>query len=176
MRTWRHRSDLPNARGRRVGRAPVGPVVLLKAFNRLGLLPRVGRGARRGGRAHPPGSAAARACRPGVRLGPHGRAAPHPGRARSEEVRDPAGARKVAADAIEEAARRKNEPADLINIVLELLVEGRYELPGNIFTKLAIGSRRKRRQAPSTLGHRTRGPSDWRSGRRRPAGSRPATY
>jgi LuxR family transcriptional regulator, maltose regulon positive regulatory protein len=38
-----------------------------------GVLPRVGRGARGGGRAHPPGSAAARACRAGVRLGPHGR-------------------------------------------------------------------------------------------------------
>jgi hypothetical protein len=80
-------------------------------------------------------------------------------------VRDPAGVRKVAADVIEEAARRKNDPAGLINIALELLVEGRYELPGNVFAKLAIGSRRERRQAPSTLGHRTCGPSDWRSGR-----------
>jgi hypothetical protein len=44
-------------------------------------------------------------------------------------VYDPAGARKVAADAIEEAARRKNDPADLINIALERLVEGSYELP-----------------------------------------------
>jgi hypothetical protein len=35
-------------------------------------------------------------------------------RARSEALHDPAGARKVAADAIEEAARRKNDPADLI--------------------------------------------------------------
>ena len=50
-------------------------------------------------------------------------------RARSEVVYDPAGARKVAADAIEEAARRKNDPADLINIALERLVEGSYELP-----------------------------------------------
>ncbi len=50
-------------------------------------------------------------------------------RARSEAVHDPAGARKVAADAIDEAARRKNEPADLINIALERLVEGSYELP-----------------------------------------------
>ncbi len=49
-------------------------------------------------------------------------------RARGEVVYDPAGARKVAADAIEEAARRKNDPADLINIALEL-VEGSYELP-----------------------------------------------
>jgi TnpA family transposase len=50
-------------------------------------------------------------------------------RARSEVVYDPAGARKVAAEAIEEAARRKNDPADLINIALERLVEGSYELP-----------------------------------------------
>jgi hypothetical protein len=50
-------------------------------------------------------------------------------RARSEVVYDPAGARKLAADAIEEAAHRKNDPADLINIALERLVEGSYELP-----------------------------------------------
>jgi TnpA family transposase len=50
-------------------------------------------------------------------------------RARGEVVYDPAGARKVAGDAIEEAARRKNDPADLINIALERLVEGSYELP-----------------------------------------------
>jgi Tn3 transposase DDE domain/Domain of unknown function (DUF4158) len=50
-------------------------------------------------------------------------------RARSEVVYDPAGARKVAAEATEEAARRKNDPADLINIALERLVEGSYELP-----------------------------------------------
>jgi hypothetical protein len=50
-------------------------------------------------------------------------------RERSEVVYDPAGARKVAAEAIEEAARRKNDPADLINIALERLVEGSYELP-----------------------------------------------
>ena len=50
-------------------------------------------------------------------------------RARSEVVYDPAGARKVAAEAITEAARRKNDPADLINIALERLVEGSFELP-----------------------------------------------
>ena len=44
-------------------------------------------------------------------------------------MHDPAGARKVAADAIKEAARRKNDPAGLINIALERLVEGGYELP-----------------------------------------------
>jgi hypothetical protein len=45
-------------------------------------------------------------------------------------VRDPAGARKVAAEAIREAATRKNNPPDLINIALERLVEGWFELPG----------------------------------------------
>jgi len=39
-------------------------------------------------------------------------------RVRGGVVYDPAGARKVAADAIEEAAKRKNDPADLINIAL----------------------------------------------------------
>ena len=32
-------------------------------------------------------------------------------------------------DAEQEAARRKNDPADLINIALERLVGGSYELP-----------------------------------------------
>jgi TnpA family transposase len=50
-------------------------------------------------------------------------------RARSEVIYDPPAARKVAAEAIEEAAHRKNDPADLINIALERLVEGSYELP-----------------------------------------------
>ena len=45
-------------------------------------------------------------------------------------VRDPAGARKVAAEAIREAATRKNNPPDLINVALERLVEGCFELPG----------------------------------------------
>src|SRR6266851_2728227 len=45
-------------------------------------------------------------------------------------VRDPAGARKVAAEAIREASTRKNNPPDLINIALERLVEGCFELPG----------------------------------------------
>jgi hypothetical protein len=45
-------------------------------------------------------------------------------------VRDPAGARKVAAVAIREAATRKNNPPDLINIALERLVEGCFERPG----------------------------------------------
>jgi Domain of unknown function (DUF4158) len=50
-------------------------------------------------------------------------------RARSEVVYDPSAARKVAPEAIEEAARRKNDSADLINIALERLVEGSFELP-----------------------------------------------
>jgi hypothetical protein len=50
-------------------------------------------------------------------------------RARSEVFYDPPAARKVAAEAIEEAARRKNDPADLINVALERLVEGSFELP-----------------------------------------------
>ena len=50
-------------------------------------------------------------------------------RARSEVVYDPPAARKLAAEAIEEAAARKNDPADLINIALERLVEGSFELP-----------------------------------------------
>jgi TnpA family transposase len=50
-------------------------------------------------------------------------------RARSEVIYDPPAARKVAAEAIREAAYRKNDPADLINIALERLVEGSYELP-----------------------------------------------
>ena len=50
-------------------------------------------------------------------------------RARSEVVYDPPAARKLAAEAIEEAARRMNDPADLINIALERLVEGAFEFP-----------------------------------------------
>ncbi|MGH3276614.1 MAG: Tn3 family transposase, partial [Streptosporangiaceae bacterium] len=44
-------------------------------------------------------------------------------------VLDQGGARKVAADAIREAARARNHPPDLINIALERLVEGCFELP-----------------------------------------------
>lgn len=43
-------------------------------------------------------------------------------------MRDPA-ARKIAAEAIREAAWRKNNPPDLINIALERLVEASLELP-----------------------------------------------
>ena len=44
-------------------------------------------------------------------------------------VLDPAGARKVAAEAIRGAAHARNHPPDLINIALERLVEGCFELP-----------------------------------------------
>jgi TnpA family transposase len=51
-------------------------------------------------------------------------------RRRSEVVSDMPTGRAVAAAAIGEAARRKNDPADLINVALEKLVEGSFELPG----------------------------------------------
>ncbi len=44
-------------------------------------------------------------------------------------VRNSAAARKVAAEAIQEAAHARNQPPDLINIALERLVEGCFELP-----------------------------------------------
>ena len=44
-------------------------------------------------------------------------------------VRNSAAARKVAAEAIREAAHARNQPPDLINIALERLVEGCFELP-----------------------------------------------
>ncbi len=50
-------------------------------------------------------------------------------RRRSEVVSDMPAARAVAAAAITEAAGRKNDPADLINVALEKLVEGSFELP-----------------------------------------------
>jgi hypothetical protein len=51
-------------------------------------------------------------------------------RRRSEVVSDIPAARAVAAVAITEAAWRKNDPADLINVALEKLVEASFELPG----------------------------------------------
>jgi hypothetical protein len=50
-------------------------------------------------------------------------------RRRSGVVSDMPAARAVAAAAIAEAAARKNDPADLINVALEKLVEGSFELP-----------------------------------------------
>lgn len=50
-------------------------------------------------------------------------------RRRAGVVRDPGGARKVAAEAIHDAAFARNHPPDLINIALERLVEGSFELP-----------------------------------------------
>jgi hypothetical protein len=46
-----------------------------------------------------------------------------------EVVYDPPAARKLAAETIEEAAERKNDPADLINIALDRLVAQCLELP-----------------------------------------------
>ncbi len=86
-------------------------VVLLKAFNRLGYFPvldevpaEVVGHIRRicGCRSMSP------RCTPRPRTAGRHRSLV---RARSEAVHDRAGARKVAADAIEEAARRKNDPA-----------------------------------------------------------------
>lgn len=51
-------------------------------------------------------------------------------RRRSEVVSDMPAARAVAEAAITEAAWRKNDPADLINVALEKLVEASFELPG----------------------------------------------
>lgn len=51
-----------------------------------------------------------------------------------EHRRTHQGVRNVAAEAIEEAATRKNDPADLINVVLERLVEGSVELPVLVVT------------------------------------------
>ncbi|MFD8534154.1 Tn3 family transposase [Streptosporangium canum] len=43
---------------------------------------------------------------------------------------DAAGVRAVAAEAIRKAAQAKDNPADLINVALEVLVRDQYELPG----------------------------------------------
>jgi hypothetical protein len=51
-------------------------------------------------------------------------------RRRSEVVSDMPAARAVAAAAITRAAWRKYDPADLINVALEKLVEASFELPG----------------------------------------------
>lgn len=44
-------------------------------------------------------------------------------------VHDPERARAVAGDAIRSAAEVKNNPADLINVALEMLVKASLELP-----------------------------------------------
>ncbi|MGH3609997.1 MAG: DUF4158 domain-containing protein, partial [Pseudonocardiaceae bacterium] len=49
-------------------------------------------------------------------------------------VYDPGRARQVAAQAVREAALVKNNPPDLINVALEVLVSNSLELPG--FTTL----------------------------------------
>jgi hypothetical protein len=50
-------------------------------------------------------------------------------RQRAGVVRDPDAARAVAAEAIREAAHARNHSPDLINVALERLVEGCFELP-----------------------------------------------
>lgn len=50
-------------------------------------------------------------------------------RQRAGVVRDPDATRAVAAEAIREAAHVRNHPPDLINVALERLVEGCFELP-----------------------------------------------
>jgi TnpA family transposase len=51
-------------------------------------------------------------------------------RARLGVVYDPQQVRKLAEQTIREAAYSKDNPADLINVALEELIRGRYELPG----------------------------------------------
>lgn len=51
-------------------------------------------------------------------------------RTRQGVTNDPPRARKIAAEAIREAARSKNYPPDLINAALDRLVEASVELPG----------------------------------------------
>ena len=54
-------------------------------------------------------------------------------------VHDPPEARAVAERAIRDAARTKDNPADLINVALEELVKARFELPGyTTLDKLAV--------------------------------------
>jgi len=55
-------------------------------------------------------------------------------RTRQGVTNDPPRARKIAAEAIRDAARSKNYPPDLINVALDRLVEASLELPG--FTTL----------------------------------------
>ena len=45
-------------------------------------------------------------------------------------VHDPAAARKLITETIRVEAKTKDNPADLINVALEVLVKARYELPG----------------------------------------------
>ena len=55
----------------------------------------------------------------------------------------------MAAAAITEAASRKNDPADLINVVLEKLVEGSFELPG--YSTLDDMARQIREEVSSSI-------------------------
>jgi hypothetical protein len=76
-------------------------------------------------------------------------------------VHDPRRARAVAAEAIRSAAEAKNNPPDLINVALEMLVKASLELPG--FSTLdamtgrirrevnTIAVRRRQRAVPPSL-------------------------
>jgi hypothetical protein len=75
-------------------------------------------------------------------------------RVRQGAVYDQRRARAVAAAAIEEAARIKTDPPDLINIALERLIEASRELPG--FTTLGEMAARIRAEVNAHPGHPVR--------------------
>jgi hypothetical protein len=64
-------------------------------------------------------------------------------------VHAPEQARKLAEEVIREAAQAKDNPADLINVALEELVRGRYELPG--YTTLDALAARVRAEVNTAL-------------------------
>ena len=64
-------------------------------------------------------------------------------------VHDPRRARAVAADAIRSAAEAKNNPPDLINVALEMLVKASLELPG--FSTLDEMAGRIRREVNTAM-------------------------
>ncbi|MCA1679156.1 MAG: DUF4158 domain-containing protein, partial [Actinobacteria bacterium] len=70
-------------------------------------------------------------------------------------VHDPRRARAIAADAIRSAAQAKNNPPDLINVALEMLVKASLELPG--FSTLDVMAGRIRRQVNMAMFERIAG-------------------
>ena len=70
-------------------------------------------------------------------------------------VHDPRRARAVAADAIRSAAQAKNNPPDLINVALEMLVKASLELPG--FSTLDVMAGRIRREINTAMFERIAG-------------------
>jgi len=89
-------------------------------------------------------------------------------------VHDPQRARTVAAAAIRSAAEVKNNPADLINVALEMLVKASLELPA--FSTLDEMAGRVRREVNTAIfdriagriGRASRWTICWRSSRRPP--------